>query len=49
MKVGGNDGTGRGCNNQPSTGAVKAGGGRQQEQEANGWQLVMKERTVAVL
>jgi len=43
MKAGGNDGAGRGCNNQPSTGAVKAGNGWQQEQEDNSLQLAMKE------
>ncbi len=42
-KEGGNNGAGRGHNNQPSTGAANACGGWQQEQEDNGWQLVTKE------
>jgi hypothetical protein len=42
MKAGGNNGASRGHNNQPLTGAAKAGGGCQQEQEDNGWRLAMK-------
>jgi hypothetical protein len=43
MKVGGNHGAGRARNNQPLMGATKAGGGWQQDQEDNVWQLAMKE------
>ncbi len=43
MEVGGNHGAGRARNNQPLMGAAKAGGGWQQDQEDNVWQLGMKE------
>ncbi len=41
--MGGNHGAGRARNNQPLMGAAKAGGGWQQDQEDNVWQLAMKE------
>jgi hypothetical protein len=43
MKVGGNHRADRARNNQSPMVAAKAGGGWQQEQEDNGWQLAIKE------